>query len=227
MKTRKILSALLALAMLLTASSAAFADNGISGDNSITVSYNTAENYEIIIPVGSASIGSPTDLTIEAVNVRLPEGKELQVSISSANGFALQLSSGEVTSVIPYSVTRNGSSVSSGEMILSVPAGETSGEVTLVASVNDASSAILAGTHTDTLRFTCEVADALTEKTGSTGSGTETTTTSGGSSSLINQNPTLGGDVPYGSGERPSPEYPESEPQPEPPHPSPYQWQSY
>lgn len=228
MKARKLISIFLAATMLLTFVSAVSAENGISGENSITVSYNTAQSYEVVIPSGSPTIGSSTELEIKAVNVLLPEGKELKISMSSVNSFALSLSANGLTSSIPYSVKMNGSAIASGARILTVEAGETSGEVTLVASVGNASLATLAGKHTDTLRFTCEVSDAKAE---------ETTTSGTGSGSITN--PTLGADVvgqagaagdaasgggqelgPYGEDPRPEPDCPE-------PRPNPYPWQSY
>ena len=237
MKNKKIFSVILALAMILALSAAVFADNGISGENSINVSYTTGQNYEVVIPTGSPAIGDSTDLTIKAQNVLLPEGKKLQVSMSSDNGFALTLSDGNVTSSIPYTVKLNDSEISSGSTILTVESGLTTGEVTLVASVGSASAVKLAGTHTDTLRFTCEVTDIAIETTDSTEGGTET-------SSSSTKTPVLdAGDVvgqagqaaagggqelgPYGENPRPTPSDPEPQPEPESPHSDPYSWQSF
>lgn len=252
MKTKKLISILMAMSLILALGAFALADNGISGENQITVSYNTAQYFEVIIPSGSPAIGASTPLTVSAINVLLPEGKELNVNFASENNFALSLTAGEVTSTIPYSVSLNGNTVANGAKILTVVSGETSGEATLIAAVGDSSSVTLAGTHTDTLSFICEVTDIAAAEDNNAGSSVDTQetsgddSTSGGDSSvqnkLITQNPTLGGDVvgqageaggyvgggsqetgPYGDNPRPEPE-----PEPEPvPHSDPYPWQKY
>ena len=247
MKNKKIFSVTLALAMILALSAAVFADNGISGENNINVSYTAGQHYEVVIPTESLAIGDSTDLTIKAQNVLLPEKKKLQVSMSSDNGFALTLTDGNVTSSIPYTVKLDDSEISSGSTILTVESGKTVGEVTLVASVGSASAVKLAGTHKDILHFTCEVTDIATETTTTDNDNTEggnedsSSDTETSSSSTKTQVLDAGDEVgqagqagqaaagggqelgPYGENPRPT----SSDPEPQPPHPDPYSWQSF
>lgn len=243
MKTRKWIAIVLTVFLLLTLGAAALADNGISGSNNITVSYQVAQNYEIVIPTNSVSVNSATSLTVKAQNVLLPEGKELQVSMNSANGFVLKCSADGVTSAIPYSVTLGGAAIQSGAKILKVASGTTSGKVTLSAAVTNASAATLAGTHSDTLSFRCEVIDAVAEEQkedttvteGDDGdtSATQGTEGTGSGSGSTTQTPVLGGDVTQpgaaaggavpGAAEGPAPSNPEPKPEPEP---NPYSYQT-
>ena len=229
MKTRKWIAIVLTVSLLLTLGAAALADNGISGSNNITVSYQVAQNYEIVIPTKSVSVNSATSLTVKARNVLLPEGKELQVSMNSANGFVLKCSADGVISEIPYSVTLSGAAIQNGAKILRVASGTTSGEVTLSAAVTNASAATLAGTHSDTLSFRCEVIDAVAEEqkedtTVTEGdndddtSATQGTEGTGSGSGSTTQTPVFGGD-------RPAPSNPEPQPEPEV-KPNPYQYQT-
>lgn len=118
---KKRIALVLALVLALSISAAAFAAGDpqniiINPDNSATrqpvqVTFSVGPTYTITIPATVTLVKDPDtgnyrqDATIEAENVRLLEGKVLEVSLTSASGFKLSTNASGATYELPYTVT--------------------------------------------------------------------------------------------------------------------------
>lgn len=155
---KKLLTLVLAVLMLCSVSVTAFAADLDKGNNvgSMTVSYGVDEGYVVTIPADVTVSTDGVETTLSASNVLLPDGKTLNVSVASANGFKLEYAD----SKIPYTVSvGNTEQTNVTFTALSITSGTTSGSVKLTFKTTNAdiAGATKAGNHTDTLTFTCGV----------------------------------------------------------------------
>ena len=157
---KKTISAVLAVIMILALGITAFAENGISGNSTIKVTYTTAKSYEVTIPSAqSFSTGNLSKTgSVTATNVLLESGDVLNVTMKSANNFKLVCDGSE----IEYAVKIDGEAVANDAAVLSVNAGTTSGEAVLTfeTTADNIAAATKAGDHIDTITFTCSVSSA-------------------------------------------------------------------
>lgn len=175
---RKLLALFLAMLMLMNvAAMAAAADEegSTSSDGNqkqtsdVEVKYdndnNTGGKYTVVIPpsVTVDVVGEPTVLPVEALDVVLPDGKALEVTVASfqlgENG-AIQME--YLGSFIPYLLQIGTTKVTQqNQLVLSVPSGTTTGNVDMKVTITneDIAKATKAGEHKDTLTFTFEVKD--------------------------------------------------------------------
>ena len=158
---KKTISAVLAVIMILALGITAFAENGISENSTIVVTYTTDESYVVTIP---SDLSFSTNNLVQtgsvvATNVLLKSGDVLNVTMNSANDFYL-VCSGD--SKIAYAVKISDEAVANDAAVLSVNAGNTSGEAVLTfeTTADNIAAATKAGDHVDTITFTCSVSQA-------------------------------------------------------------------
>lgn len=159
MKNKKI-SIILSLILILGMTVPVFAaSQEITTSGTTTVSYGVTEGYTVSIPANFEFTTTTLEQTqtVSASNVLLEDGATLNVTMESANytaedGYTLNC---ETTSKIPYSIKKGDAAFENGSVVLSVQAGSTSGEDSLVFSTttDNISKASLSGKHTDTLTF--------------------------------------------------------------------------
>lgn len=156
-KMKKIISIILAVMLTLSIGIMAFADNGISGDNDIEVSYTTTESYTVTIPSDQTVSTTAQTGTVSASGVLLADGNRLVVSMASANGYKMKYEGSEIA--YTASVGEKTLSGTAAEEVLSVNSGSTSGSqnISFVTTSEAIAAATKAGKHTDTLTFTCGV----------------------------------------------------------------------
>ena len=164
---KKVVSLALALVLVLAMGIPAFAaDNGIQGGNTTEVKYTVSETYVVTIP--SAVVFTGTTLTgtgdVSASNVVLVNGHKLVVKMASANGFNLKNEDSAIAYTVKVGDSQTALSGSDAVEVLAVTC--TNMEVASdTATLNFATTtaaigaATAAGDHTDTLTFSCEVAD--------------------------------------------------------------------
>ncbi len=156
---KKLLTLVLAVMMLCSVSVTAFAATDLDKGNnvgSMTVSYGVDEGYVVTIPADVTVSTTGVETTLSASKVLLSDGKTLTVSVASANGFKLECAG----SKIPYTVSVGDTEQTNATFTaLSIKSGTTSGSVNLTFKTTqaDINNATKAGTHTDTLTFTCGV----------------------------------------------------------------------
>lgn len=156
---KKLLTLVLAAAMLCSVSVTAFAATDLDKNNtagSMTVSYGVDEGYVVTIPADVWVSTTGVERELSANSVLLPDGKTLTVSVASANGFELNYAG----SKIPYTVSVGSTEQTTATFTaLSILSGTTSGSVKLTFKTTqaDIAGATKAGNHTDTLTFTCGV----------------------------------------------------------------------
>ena len=157
---KKTISAILAVIMILALGITAFAENGISGNSTIEVTYTTAEAYVVTIPSNQSFSADNLSKTgsVNAANVLLKSGDVLNVTMKSANDFKLVCDGSE----IEYAVKIGGEAVANDAAVLTVNAGSTSGnaDLTFETTVDNIAAATKAGDHVDTITFTCSVSQA-------------------------------------------------------------------
>lgn len=156
---KKLLALVLAVIMLCSLSVTALAAslNESNKVGTVTVSYGVDEGYVVTIPADVAVSTAGVEATLSASHVLLPSGKTLTVTVSSANGFKLKYESSQ----IPYTVSVDNTKQTTATFpALSILSGTTSGSVKLTfqTTAADIAGATKAGSHTDTLTFTCGVA---------------------------------------------------------------------
>lgn len=160
----------LALALVLALSiSAAFAADDpqsiiINPDNSATrqpvqVTFSVDPTYTITIPATVTLAKDPftgnyrQDATIEAENVRLLEGKALEVSLASASGFKLSTNASGATYELPYTVTIGSAATSIAEDgVVATFATQTGVQTETLHFAAD--NPTYAGAYSDTVTFT-------------------------------------------------------------------------
>lgn len=156
---KKILSLVLALALVLTVSGVAFAAEitSSSGTQNLTVNYVVDESFKVVIPDGPVDLKTnATDQKVEAKDVVIGENKTLKVTVSSTNSWKLKNGDKELDYTLSAGTFNSGSAPSAA--LLEVAAGTATGEVTLNFSVTGTPT--VSGTYQDTLTFTATVAAA-------------------------------------------------------------------
>ena len=158
---KKALTLLLAMTLVLSMGVVAFAGGG---EKTTEVSYTTATTYVVTVPAAQEFTSSTVSTSgkVEAKDVLIEDGKQLKVSVQSANDGKLTYECSEIA----YTATCNSATVNDTQahVVLTVAAGITSGEATLnfATDSNKIAAATKAGKHVDTLTFTCEVVTATT-----------------------------------------------------------------
>lgn len=165
---KKLLSLAMSLAMLLTISVAALAQE-ITGESGTTMIKYTADvsstandSYVVTIP-DSMTVG--TDATVSVKDVVLSAGKQLTVRVSSDiynNSWRL---SGGLDDYLRYSLKIDDAELANNDTVLTVETGETASK-TLKTALTDTPTR--SGVYFDMLTFTVSV----TDPSGSSGSGT-------------------------------------------------------
>jgi len=177
---KKIIAIVVAAAMVLGMNSTAFANDGGSGMNpnnpkgvtEIQFTPSLGESYVVTISA-KVTVNDPDEkdekakLTVEASDVRLRDSHQVEVSVNSSNGWSMEDKTG--TSKIIYSCfdSRSGKerSIANGDTVLTVAGtgiGQSAkGDVSLdISTTSEAvAAATVLGKHTDTLTFTCAMAE--------------------------------------------------------------------
>ena len=161
---KKVLAVVLAAAMVMSMTTAAFADDQVIDTNgSLVVSYGVDETFKVTIPADIAL--SADNLqgtgTVTATNVRLTDGTTMKVSVYSVNNY--NLVNGE--SKIAYALKSGDKTYTNDDnVVLSVAAGSiavtdsASTQLTFATSAEAVEAATLAGAHQDTLSFSISFA---------------------------------------------------------------------
>ena len=163
---KKLASFVLALAMAaVCAAPAMAAGNQITESTSNScdtkVTFTIAPAYTVTIPSAvtlekkeGETVTYEKDLELKASNVRLNQGKKLQITIPT--GSVLQLSAGNAT--LNYTITNdNGSNVSAGSVVATFATQAAEQTATLHIQANDPE---FAGDYSGTLKFTIAVVNA-------------------------------------------------------------------
>ena len=121
---------------------------------STTVTYQVDPTFTVTIP---ATVALGETATIKAENVVVAKGKQVEVTLTNANGFKVTTQQGAELS---YTVTKDETAVNVGDTVLTVnPDNGKTGETTLTFS-NPTETAKFAGDYTGTITFTVAVKDA-------------------------------------------------------------------
>ena len=125
----------------------------IPSKRSVTVEYNVDPTYTVTIP---ATVALGEIATIKAENVVVPKGKQVEVTLTNANGFKVKTEQG---AELGYTVTIDGDAVAENDAVLSVnPDGGKTGETTLKFVAPE--TAQFAGDYTGSVTFTIAVSTA-------------------------------------------------------------------
>ena len=162
MKMKKMLAAVLAAAMVIGTTTAAFADTTLTGNSGSTdVSYTAQETYTVTIPANitlSATKLSDTG-DVKVTDALLEGGHILTITVASANNYSLvkTFEEEDITSKIGYTL----SGADNGK-VLDVYYGEKSTKtytqtLTFATTAENVADATLAGEHKDTLTFTVAI----------------------------------------------------------------------
>ena len=117
-----------------------------------TITYEVAPTYTVTIP---ATVALGETATIKAENVVVPKGKQVEVSLTDANGFTVATPQG---AELGYTVKNGETTVNEGDAVLTVnPKDGKTGETTL--SFVAPTEIQYAGTYTGTATFTISVKD--------------------------------------------------------------------
>lgn len=149
---KKLLSLALILAMVLTMSVTAFAQEITGESGSTDITYTANESYVVTIP-DSMKVGEDANVSVK--DVVLAANKQLTVSVSSEqynNGWKLK--NGDET--IGYTLKIDNTDVANNGTVLTVKSGD---EVTKTLKTTLTGTAKYSGTYTDTLTFNIELAD--------------------------------------------------------------------
>lgn len=153
---KKLLSVILAIAIMMTLSISAFAEDYTvteEGDKNTTVSLQIGSGYTITIPQTIAIDAEQltVDATISASNVKLAQGEEITVTINSDDGFVL--TSAE-SAEAAYTVKVGETEINAGDEVATFTNDQITA-ATLTFSVD--ATPEYAGTYTDTVTFTVAV----------------------------------------------------------------------
>ena len=122
----------------------------IPSKRSVTVEYNVDPTYTITIP---ATVALGETATIKAENVVVTKGKQVEVTLTNANGFKVKTEQG---AELGYTVTIDGDAVAENDTVLTVnPDNGKTGETTLKFVAPE--TAQFAGDYTGTVIFTIAV----------------------------------------------------------------------
>ena len=153
---KKLITVLLALAMVATMSVTAFAANTTGGKTE--VSFNVDPTYTITIPAtvelerkeDSGTVTYENDYTIEAVaGVRLKKNEYIEVTIAS--DFEMTTEQG---ATLDYTITKGGNAVATGGVVAEFETDKNVQSTTIHIAANDPD---FAGEYKDTVTFTLEV----------------------------------------------------------------------
>lgn len=162
---KKLASFVLALAMAAVCAAPAMADNQITQSTSNScdtkVTFTIAPAYTVTIPSEvtldkkeGETVTYEKDLTLTASNVRLNQGKKLQVTI--ADGSILTLESAEHAK-LNYTITVGSTEVSANSVVATFTTQAADQTATLHIKANDPP---FAGDYSGTLKFTIAVVNA-------------------------------------------------------------------
>ena len=155
---KKLFALILAVAMLATMSVTAFAavdQDSADPNGSMNVTYSVAPTYTVTIP---ATVALGETATIQAENVVVPKGKQVEVTLTNANGFTVATPQGAELS---YTVKNGETTVNEGDTVLAVnPTSGKTGETTLTFTTPE--TVKFAGDYTGTVAFTIAVKDVPT-----------------------------------------------------------------
>lgn len=122
-------------------------------DSTVTVEFVSAPTYTVTIP---ATVELGQAATISAENVVVEKGKQVEVSLTNANGFKVTTPEG---AELTYTVTKDEVAVAEGDTVLTVnPDNSKTGETTLKFVAPE--TAQFAGDYTGTVTFTVAVNSA-------------------------------------------------------------------
>ena len=122
-------------------------------DSTVTVEFVSAPTYTVTIP---ATVELGQTATISAENVVVEKGKQVEVSLTNANGFKVTTPEG---AELTYTVTKDEVAVAEGDTVLTVnPDNSKTGETTLKFVAPE--TAQFAGDYTGTVTFTVAVNSA-------------------------------------------------------------------
>ena len=122
-------------------------------DSTVTVEFVSAPTYTVTIP---ATVELGQTATISAENVVVEKGKQVEVSLTNANGFKVTTPEG---AELTYTVTKDEVAVAEGDTVLTVnPDNSKTGETTLKLVAPE--TAQFAGDYTGTVTFTIAVNSA-------------------------------------------------------------------
>lgn len=158
---KKFFAILLAVAMMATMSTTAFAATiGEDGTGSVVITYGVEDSYVVTIPADiTLSADAASTMEISAADVVIGYGEQLTVSVSSANYADSKwylVDTANANNKLEYSVKNGETAVASGGTILTVAAGTTD-TTTVTLSTQLVDTATVSGTYTDTITFTVKV----------------------------------------------------------------------
>ena len=152
---KKLFALILTVAMLFSLSVTAFAavdQDSADPNGAMNVTYTVAPTFTVTIP---ATVALGETATIKAENVVVPKGKQVEVSLTDANGFVVTSAEG---AEITYTVKNGETAVAEGDTVLAVnPKDGKTGSTTL--SLVAPETIQYAGTYTGTVTFTVAVKD--------------------------------------------------------------------
>ena len=126
----------------------------IPNKHSVTVEYTVAPTYTVTIP---ATVALGETATIKAENVVVPKGKQVEVTLTDANGFTVATPQG---AELGYTVKNGETTVNEGDTVLAVnPKSGKTGETTLTFTTPE--TVKFAGDYTGTVTFTIAVNTAV------------------------------------------------------------------
>ncbi|ADU24084.1 hypothetical protein [Ruminococcus albus] len=157
--TKKIIASVMAIAMIsaIVPISAFATDYNAEGNAMTDVTWTSSAVYTVTIP---ATVALGNEATIEAGNVNLNAGEQLNVTLSGTsdadNAFKLTTATDSLT----YTVSKGGDNVAVGDVVLNVAAGTQTSSSTL--KFNEPATTPNAGDYTGTVTFTISVESAET-----------------------------------------------------------------
>ena len=126
----------------------------IPSKRSVTVEYNVDPTYTVTIP---ATVALGETATIKAENVVVTKDKQVEVTLTNANGFKVKTEQG---AELGYTVKNGETTVNEGDTVLTVnPDGGKTGETTLTFTTPE--TVKFAGDYTGTVTFTIAVNPAV------------------------------------------------------------------
>ena len=125
----------------------------IPSKRSVTVEYNVDPTYTVTIP---ATIALGETATIKAENIVVTKGKQVEVTLTNANGFKVKTEQG---AELGYTVKNGETTVNEGDTVLAVnPDNSKTGETTLTFTTPE--TVKFAGDYTGSVTFTIAVSAA-------------------------------------------------------------------
>lgn len=160
---KKMLAIAMAVAMMASLSSLAFAANTESGATTIKVDVPKA--YTVTIPAtGNASTTAESELTFSAKDVILAEGDTLQIKVTESQLSASDGKSHTVTAGFKYGAAYASASALTNSVVATLTYDSDSHTATDTNKmfIDKVENASYAGTYTGTLNFTVALVEATT-----------------------------------------------------------------